>query len=224
MADLSVVVIDSKEKNMEIFNFLAKNDVKVEIAPLDVGDILIMGISNFLIERKTESDFASSLVDGRLFKQMRELVENSETSGFTPILLFVGDRWKLWKFRNFRPFQIAGALNAIQFKFGIQIIDERTDSAAAMRILNLVKMFDPEEIKPDKVYPIRTISKKGFSEIEYTRGILEGFPGISSTLSTRWVGKFGSLKECLKAIDTEKVLEIDRFGKKRLEKIKEVYK
>ena len=223
MADLSVVVIDSREKNNEIFEFLSKNKIHPEKDALDVGDIMILGKVNFLIERKTDSDFISSLISARLYQQMRNLAYNAVIMGFVPVLLFIGEKWKMWKFRKIRPAQIHGAFNTIQFKFGIHIIEEKNEEAAAFKLLNLIKMFDPENVVK-KIYPIRTISKKNLSTAEYSRGILEGFPGISAIRAKRWFEKYGTLKKCMESIDNGDLVNIDGFGKKMYDAIKEVYK
>jgi DNA excision repair protein ERCC-4 len=223
LTDLSCVVVDTREKNMEIYEFLDRNKINVVSDALDVGDIMVFGSQTFLIERKTESDFVSSLLDGRLFKQMRNLAETSDVNGYVPCLLFVGDKWKIWKFRNIKPIQVAGALNTIQFKFGIQIMEEKTESAAGLRILNLVQMYDPEK-KIDKVYPIRTISKKNLTNAEYVRGILEGFPTIGPTMAKRWQEEFMTLDKCLKAINNGELIKLKGFGDKTLEAIKKIYK
>jgi ERCC4-type nuclease len=222
LADLSVVVIDSREKNDAIFKYLEKNKVAVTVDMLDVGDIMVLGEENFLIERKTEMDFIGSLTSGRLFNQMRNLAENADIKGFVPVMMFIGRKWKMWKFRKVKPMQIAGALNTIRFKYGIHIIEEETEAAAAVSLLNLIKMFDPQK-KVKKVYPIRTISKKNLTDEEYVRGILEGFPTIGPTMAKRWQEKFVTLDECLKAIDSGELQKIHGFGPKTIDAIKKIY-
>ena len=223
MADLSVVVIDSREKNMEIYEFLCKNKYNPTIDKLDVGDIMILGRENFLIERKTDSDFISSLIKGRLFTQMRNLVENADTMGFNPILLFIGDKWKMWKFRKIKPFQIAGTLNAIQFKFGIRVIDVHNELFAAMRIANLIDMFDPEKEKAKRIYPLRVISKKNMTKEEYCRSILEGFPTISSVRAMKILKYYGDLEKSLEAIKAGKIKELPGIGEKIADAVKKVF-
>lgn len=223
MTNLSAVVVDTREKNIEIYDFLERNKINVARDTLDVGDIMIFGKVNFLIERKTESDFMGSLLDGRLFKQMRNLAETSDLNGYVPCLLFVGDKWKMWKFHNIKPIQIAGALNTIQFKFGVTIIEEKTEKAAALRLLNLIAMYDPQNEKPNKVYPVRTISKKNLTGAEYVRGILEGFPTIGPAMAKRWQEEFMTLKGCLEATKNGELAKVKGFGPKTLEAIRSIY-
>jgi len=223
LTELSCVVIDTREKNMEIYEFLDRNKVNVAQDALDVGDIMVFGRETFLIERKTEADFISSLLDGRLFTQMRNLAETSDVNKYVPCLLFIGDKWKIWKFRNIKPIQVAGALNTIQFKFGIQIIEERTEASAGLRILNLVQMFDPEKKITNKVYPIRTISKKNLTKEEYARSILEGFPAISAVRSKKIIEHYGDLTLALEGMKTGDIENIGGIGKKIAEAVKVVF-
>ena len=222
MTNMSAVIIDTREKNLEIYEFLEKSKVNIAIDKLDVGDIMILGSENFLIERKTGSDFASSLVSGRLFNQMRNLVENAEIKGYVPTLLFIGDKRKISKVRKIKALQVEGAFNTIRFKFGIQIIEAMTEIQGGLALLNLIKMYDPEQ-KVNKIYPIRTVSKKNLTDEEYVRAVLEGFPTIGATMAKRWQEQFGTLDKCLKAIDNGKLIEMKGFGQKTIDALKKIY-
>jgi len=217
------VIVDTREKNETIYEFLLKQGVNVNRDNLDVGDILIVGARNFLIERKAGSDFVSSLVSGRLFEQLRNLVDEANIKNYEPILLLIGKQWKMWRYRKISPFQIAGVLNSIQFKYGVQVISAETENFAAIRVYNLVKMFDTDE-KKEVVRPVRIISKKSFSDDDYVRAILEGFPGIGGGRAKAWYDEFGSLKNCLKAIDTGEITKIRGINDKILEALRRVYK
>ena len=223
MAKLSVVVVDSREKNMEIYDYLRRNKYEPLLDKLDVGDIMTLGDVNFLIERKTESDFVSSLINGRLFTQMRNLADNAEILGYVPVLLFIGSKPKMWKFRKIKPYQLAACFNAIQFKMGIRIIDVHNEIFAGMRIASLIDMYDPEKDKAKKVYPIRTISKKNLTKEEYARGIIEGFPALSAVRSKRLLEHYKTLDATLEAIRTGKIVEIKGIGKKIAEQTKKVF-
>lgn len=224
MAKLSVVVVDSRERNMEIYDYLRRNGYEPLLDKLDVGDIMTLGDVNFLIERKTESDFVSSLVSGRLFTQMRNLADNAEILSYVPVLLFIGSKPKMWKFRKIKPYQLAACFNAIQFKMGISIIDVHNEIFAGMRIANLIDMYDPEKDKAKKVYPIRTVSKKNLTDEEFTRCVLEGLPAIGAGRAKQIVDKFGSLKKCFDAIDSGEVKEIKGIGEKVHDALKRIYK
>ena len=73
---MSNIIIDSREKDLiEISKF---NEDNVEIKQLNLGDIMI---DNIIIERKTWSDLASSILDGR-YKEQGERLEQAKENGF----------------------------------------------------------------------------------------------------------------------------------------------
>lgn len=82
------VIIDSNEasqkpKLVEVFALHEDTD-DYEIKPLDEGDIII---DNCIFERKTPSDFASSLQEGRLRDQIERMAGHEEV----PFVLIEGD-------------------------------------------------------------------------------------------------------------------------------------
>ena len=62
-----LVVCDYREKDMS--NLLKDLGVKVSITSLPCGDFLVG--NEIVIERKSHSDFVSSIIDGRIFNQIK---------------------------------------------------------------------------------------------------------------------------------------------------------
>jgi len=63
------IIADDREQKSEVIQMLSgKEKVKLEIQRLSIGDYQVD--SRVLVERKTLKDFALSIIDGRLFKQM----------------------------------------------------------------------------------------------------------------------------------------------------------
>ncbi len=80
--------IDTQEQRSGIPALLAAMpQVHIELTPLRIGDYDVGGDPRLVLERKTGSDFLSSLAQGRLFAQLTEL----RKSRFAPILLLEGD-------------------------------------------------------------------------------------------------------------------------------------
>jgi len=76
--DPFIIVADDRERNSEVIpSLMEMADVTVDIRRLSVGDY--QTDNRLVFERKTLSDFAISIIDGRLFKQMIRLA-NSRTS------------------------------------------------------------------------------------------------------------------------------------------------
>ena len=61
------IVVDEREKKSGIQDFLKKTGINLEIKTLQVGDYIVA--PETVVERKTISDLASSIFDGRLFEQ-----------------------------------------------------------------------------------------------------------------------------------------------------------
>ncbi|MFL5658734.1 MAG: ERCC4 domain-containing protein, partial [Ktedonobacteraceae bacterium] len=101
--------IDSQEQRSGIPDMLATMpQVHIEVMPLHMGDYDIGGDPCRVFERKTGSDFLSSLVQGRLFAQLTAL----RKSRFAPILLLEGDPLRV-SHSQMRPESIRGALTYI---------------------------------------------------------------------------------------------------------------
>ena len=68
--DAGVVKIDYREKNSLVASELVNLGIKIECLELKVGDYIV---NNVAIERKTISDFISSMINKRLVRQLEEL-------------------------------------------------------------------------------------------------------------------------------------------------------
>ena len=59
------IIVDNRERKSGISEELSDLDVNFEFSQLELGDFILS--DDCVVERKTISDFLSSLVDGRLF-------------------------------------------------------------------------------------------------------------------------------------------------------------
>ena len=64
------IIIDYREKNSLVASYLISLGFDVEFKELKIGDY---AVKDTIIERKTISDFISSMINGRLLKQLEEL-------------------------------------------------------------------------------------------------------------------------------------------------------
>ena len=69
-----LIFADSREGNSRVLRELDKLNVDIEVKSLAVADYQVS--DEVGIERKTAKDFISSIIDKRLYKQAKELVEN----------------------------------------------------------------------------------------------------------------------------------------------------
>src|ERR1700693_1585648 len=101
--------IDTQEQRSGIPDLLAAMpQVHIEVTPLRMGDYDVGGDPRRVFERKTGSDFLSSLAQGRLFAQLTALLK----SRFAPILLLEGDPLRV-SYSQMSPESIRGALTYI---------------------------------------------------------------------------------------------------------------
>src|SRR6266567_3422887 len=101
--------IDTQEQRSGIPALLASMpQVHIELTPLRMGDYDIGGNPRRVFERKTGSDFLSSLAQGRLFAQLTAL----RKSRFAPILLLEGNPLHVGH-SQMRPESIRGVLTYI---------------------------------------------------------------------------------------------------------------
>ena len=126
---LGVVRIDHREMQTPLSRHLKSVDFELEIIHLKNGDIEIG--DTVLIERKCYSDLCSSIVDGRLFRQMHRLRSASPH----PILLIEEDEGGMHAMhRN----AILGALSSIAIDLGIGILQTSgpEESVALIEIIS----------------------------------------------------------------------------------------
>ena len=60
------IIVDQRERNLELINALHENGVEVEIKTIPVGDYILS--DRICVERKTVSDFESSIINGLNFR------------------------------------------------------------------------------------------------------------------------------------------------------------
>ena len=162
------------------------------------------------IERKTAKDFVDSIVDKRLFKQARMMMEEFKK----PIMILEGDDF----YSGFiNPNAIRGAMTSIALDYGISIIPTRTaEDTAAM-----IKRIAIREQKGEKrSIQIRT-ERKPQNLWEQQLFIIESLPNIGPVHAKRLLEHFGSVKAVLEA-DEKKLQEVEGIGKKTAKNIRDV--
>ncbi|VVB61820.1 3'-flap repair endonuclease Xpf [uncultured archaeon] len=192
--------IDHRESRSPVMRFLSQKDIIVELQQLDVGDYIIS--SRIGVERKTVDDFLNSLIEGKLFVQMKNL----RTAYSRPLLLIEGDG--LLTKRNINHNAIFGSFGSIIVDFGIPIITTHTPQETADF---LAVMAHREQKEGDKAIAIRG-EKTAKTISEYQQFLVEGLPNISAVLAQRLLQHFGSIKSLANASE-EELCQINGIGK-----------
>ena len=106
------IIVDNRERNLIMHEELSNLGVLIDFAQLPVGDYIIS--DRTCIERKTVPDFEKSIMDSRLFDQVKRLA----ASFGKPILLIEGDDADFRLSDNV----ILGTILKLYYDFNIQVI------------------------------------------------------------------------------------------------------
>jgi len=200
------IEVDYREKNCLVPSELISLGFQIEFKELKVADYIVKGIA---IERKTVSDFISSMINRRLPKQLEELQQYQEK-----LLIIEGiDEQDLYnEGGSVNPNAIRGFLLSIVLKHKIPIMFTKDSQDTAKFISVMAKKQDKEpalSLKPTK----RVSSKK--EQMEF---ILEGFPGIGPNTAKKLLNEFKTIKNIMNASQEE----LQQIIGKKSESIKKI--
>jgi Fanconi anemia group M protein len=194
------ILVDTREFNSEVVRELARKGLVVEPKQLDIGDYVLS--DRIAVERKEVKDFLNSLMDGRLFSQLKML----RTAYINPILVLEGEG--LFSKRGINENAIFGALASIVSDFNIPVISTSNPKETA----NLLAITAKREMEEGRLVGIRG-DKVSMSLKERQQFIIEGLPGVSATLALRLLDHFGSVKAIIDA-DEEDLCQVRGVGDK----------
>jgi len=208
------IIIDYREKNSLIPSELINLGLTVEFKNLKVADYIIKGVA---IERKTISDFVSSMTNRRLIKQLEELTQYKDkllivegideqelyTDSEEKMDSFGGkershrmlDRKPAGGFQGMHPNSIRGFLLSILLKYKIPIIFTKNYEDTA-KFLSVLSKGKPREI------PLN-VKKKALNKKEQLQLMIEGFPGIGPKTSKKLLKKFHTIKNIINISEEE---------------------
>lgn len=200
-----IIQIDYREKNSLVAAYLIKEGLEIEFKELKIGDYIV---KNTIIERKTVSDFISSMINQRLLNQIEEIKQYENKliilEGIAEKELYSEEN------KNMNPNAIRGFLLSIALKHKIPLIFSKNSEDTAKFIVILSK-------KKEKEINLNA-KKKTLNQKEQLQFIIEGFPGIGPKNAKMLLEKFGSIQNIILA-PTEELKKI--LGVKA-EKIREI--
>jgi DNA excision repair protein ERCC-4 len=161
-----MIIADSREPS-----YIKAIADRVEALPVD---FLIVGeYRKYAVERKTTADYWNSVIQGRIWRQLRELERLRDEEGYIPILLVVGNWGKVIKMRNLSIPQYIGAQIALS-SFGITPIwvSNKDDSITAIKYMDSKAGQKPSHLRITIPKPItRTVQEERLDVISALRGI-----------------------------------------------------
>ena len=174
------VIIDYREKNSLVPSSLIKHGIEIEFKELKVADYIVKDVA---IERKTISDFLSSMINKRLMRQLEELQQYKNK-----LLIIEGleDKYLYNEGSGgINPNAIRGFLLSISLKYKVPIIFSKNAEDTAKFISVLAN-------RKEKSLSLNA-KKRSSDKKEQLQFILESFPGIGPATAKKLLKKFKTL-------------------------------
>jgi len=212
------IVCDNRERASSVLqelDSLSNNDLKVNLTleQLSVGDYQIS--EDVVIERKTLSDLESSIIDGRIFNQLKDLTLIKRSA-----LIIEGDFSKLYSSKRINGKAIIGLLTSIGLNYRIPIFFTKNQKETA---LFLYIMSKKEQVSSGNYSDQKLrFSKTKMSVTQWQLFIVQSFPDVGPTLAKSILKEFKSIKNIANA-EKDALLNIEKLGPKKAEKIKYLF-
>ena len=183
-----VIVADVREEGSGVLEALEKIGIQSRVEQLTVADFVIS--SNCAVERKTASDFFSSLFSGRLFEQAQRLSSSYQI----PLLIIEGDfAAEVEEHRN--PKAPLGAIVSLSVTYGLRVIFTK-DVEQTAQVLGMVQ-------KHHKIEPMSEIiiqrKPRFHSDTGWQKFIVSSFPRVGPVSAEKLLLRFHSVKGIVNA-------------------------
>ncbi len=182
------IIVDIREKNSLVASNLISLGFEIEFKHLPVADYIVKGIA---IERKTISDFKSSIINKRIISQLLELKQYPKhlliLEGILNEDIYVG----IIHENAFRGF-----LLSVLLEHNVPVVFTQDEEDTAKYLSVLAKKQEKQEIS------IRA-SKIFLTHEEQIQFVLEGFPYIGPKTARKLLEKFGNLKNIVNASEED---------------------
>ncbi|MBU1197850.1 hypothetical protein KJ765_05060 [Candidatus Micrarchaeota archaeon] len=195
--------MDDRELKSPTARKLFSLGIRLKSTRLEIGDYIIS--DQVALERKTAADFESSIIDGRLFFQAKDLAAQFES----PIMAIVGA-----KYGRLQPRALLGAEIALATDFRIPIFhfDSEEKLAEFIHVLALQKTNGKKELA-------LRYEKKSFSVSEQQQFVIESIPTIGPHNAKSLLRKLGTIQRIFTA-DEKTLQSAEGIGKERAKEIR----
>ena len=206
------ILVDHREAASGVLEYLTKApDLRVCVRRLHTGDYIVDGAAVF--ERKSASDFAKSLIDGRLFAQAQRLTKRFERAAF----ILEGSA-SGWEELGVRREALQGALVTLSLIFGLPVF--RTRDAAETTHLLLYTGRQLARLQRADPLPYHLSNKAKRRRTRQLR-ILQALPGVGRDRAKHLLDYFGSVQACLTAPIAD-LRQVPGIGRKTAEAIRDL--
>jgi ERCC4-type nuclease len=204
-----VLRVDFSERNAALLELAREcGEFDIQMARLAVGDYEIDG--GVVVERKTYTDFATSLADGRLFPQAAALAR----SPHRPVVLLEGPKPR--QMPDVHPHALKGAMVSLAVMWRLPVIHAR-DPEDSLRILQ----FFARQLARAHHGILRRYDRKPKRLASRKLYMLQGLPGVGPALANRLLLQFGSVEHVVTA-DPSMLMQVRGIGPKKAHRIRDL--
>ncbi len=195
------ITMDDREPSGAVFKALcAMNNVVLSVERLPVGDYLVD--DRLLVERKTLNDFALSVIDGRLFRQLTRLA----ASRYSVALILEGGGQDLAR-AGIRREALQGALIFVCLVLGVPVL-RALDADETAKLLIYAVRQTRLVVEGGVARPGRRPKGKRRRQLY----ILQGLPGVGPKKAACLLDRFGSIRNIFNAGE-EALIEVEGIGR-----------
>ncbi|UCH32779.1 MAG: hypothetical protein JSV05_05250 [Candidatus Bathyarchaeota archaeon] len=199
------VVVDNREPKAILDEFKRLN-IEIVEKSLSIGDYIIS--ERIAIERKTGQDFASSIIDGRLFEQLERL-----TNAYKAPILLIENLESGFQREGIRPASIYGAMAFVARNLQLPIVPTINAEGTALFAYRLAYREQIEDKNPLLVRK----APKSRELREKQLFLLEGLERTGRKVAKRLLDEFNSPMKVFRAISKTKVLHTKTGNPKGIE-------
>lgn len=198
------IIVDQREKNSLVAHELVHLGARIRFERLPVADYII---GNIGIERKTASDFISSMINKRLLRQLEEIKQFEKQ-----ILIVEGKLSEL----DFNKNAIRGMLLCTMLDFSVPVIFTNDYDETAEVLYAIAK----RAAKGKQEFGLK-VKKKTYSIAEQQQLLVEGLPSVGPQLAKALLREFKTITALVNA-SIEDLQKVEKIGKKKAEIIKRI--
>jgi DNA excision repair protein ERCC-4 len=204
------VIADERERQSGVPERLSKLDVRVYYSRLAVGDYVVN--PEIAAERKSVSDFVSSVYDGRLFAQASALASSYRK----PYIIVEGDVNEVSKLvKNLASYY--GAIASVTLAYDLRLLHTANADETALAIAALVRNSRARPAPPG----LLQAPPKSKDEAQQQLYFVSSLPGVGMKLAKRMLGRYGTPRRVVSLTEAQFSM-IPGVGAKRASKIAHV--
>ena len=214
------ILVDHRESNTALWKALYNHpQFDPQSTCLSTGDFQIGEM--LLIERKTWSDFAISIIQGRLFRQAMRLNKSVRDRVVdTAAFIIEGAEQNMIQLNMSRE-AILGAITSLEIRFQLPVFRTMNPAETVTQIGILYRQMQEAPVRGTRTFPPRYGKFSRKSKRGQQVFILQGLPGIGASRAGELLDTFGSLKKIFQASEME-LLKVSGIGKDTAKRIRKI--